>query len=84
MPARNMRERASLEAIGSFGPSPHTSGPLVAGSCQTMGHSTTTLTGDRYSHALLEDFLAAAVRLDRTYEAALASYAATVHGPTTG
>jgi hypothetical protein len=49
-----------------------------------MGHSTTTLTGDRYSHALLEDFLAAAVRLDRTYEAALASYAATVHGPTTG
>jgi integrase len=43
--------------------------PLTTTS-QSMGHSTTTLTGDRYSHAVLEDFRAAADRIDRMHRAA--------------
>jgi iron uptake system EfeUOB component EfeO/EfeM len=38
-----------------------------------MGHSTTVLTGDRYTHADLEDFRAAADRMERAVDAARAT-----------
>lgn len=43
--------------------------PLTTTS-QSMGHSTTTITGDRYTQALLEDFHASAARIDRAFRSA--------------
>jgi integrase len=63
--------RLSLQELRhSYSSMSQRAGTPLTTTSQSMGHSTTILTGDRYSHAVLEDFRAAADRIDRTYRAA--------------
>ena len=63
--------RVSLQELRhSFSSMSQRAGTPLTTTSQSMGHSTTILTADRYSHAILEDFRAAADRIERTYRAA--------------
>jgi integrase len=69
--AKSGLPRVSLQELRhSYSSMSQRAGTPLTTTSQSMGHSTTTLTSDRYSHAVLEDFRAAADRIDRTYRAA--------------
>jgi integrase len=69
--AKSGLPRISLQELRhSYSSMAQRAGTPLTTTSLSMGHSTTTLTGDRYSHAVLEDFKVAADRIDRTYRAA--------------
>jgi integrase len=72
--AYKMREsslpRISLQELRhSYSSISQRSGTPLTTTSQAMGHSTTVLTGDVYSHALIEDFRSAADRIDASRDA---------------
>ena len=68
--------RISLQELRhSYSSMSQRTGTALTTTSQSMGHSTTAITGDTYSHALIEDFRSAAVRLDTAFREASANHA---------
>jgi integrase len=69
--SRSGLPRISLQELRhSYSSIAQRAGTTLATTSQSMGHSTTVLTGDRYTHADLDDFRAAANRMDRAVSTA--------------
>jgi integrase len=72
--SRSGLPRISLQELRhSYSTIAQRAGTTLVTTSQAMGHSTTVLTGDRYTHADLEDFRAAADRMERAVKAARAT-----------
>jgi len=69
--AKSALPRISLQELRhSYSSMSQRAGTPLTTTSQSMGHSTTILTADRYSHAVLDDFRANANRIDRMFRAA--------------